>query len=68
MLDSIVDLTKARPHMRTSARFPPAELKAFQEGYYTGVVYALRVAEEAIHRYRLATTTIRAGRRKKASA
>lgn len=68
MLDAIVDLTHARPHMRSSARFGPAALHGYSEGYYTGVIMALRVAEEAIRTYKLATQTIRGERRRKASA
>ena len=68
MLESILDLTRSRPHMRASARFSPAELKAYHEGYYTGVIYALRVAEAAIDRFRLRVADLRARRREKRSA
>lgn len=68
MLESIEDLIHARPHMRTSAHWSPEELRAFHEEYYTGVVYALRVAIEAVARYRLATRTRRVDAKRKASA
>jgi hypothetical protein len=68
MLLSIEDLTTARPHMHTSARFSTAEYRAYQEGYYWGVIYALRVALEAVERYRHATRTRRAERKQKTSA
>jgi hypothetical protein len=68
MLDAIVDLTKARPHMHKSARFTASELVAYQEGYYTGVVYSLRVAEEAIRRWAIGRKDRRAAAREKQRA
>lgn len=68
MLESIVDLTKARPHMRESARFNTHDARIYAEGYYTGVIYALRVAEEARQRFALAVKTRRAANRIKRSA
>jgi hypothetical protein len=68
MLLSIEDLTNARPHMHKSARFSAAEYRAYQEGYYWGVIYALRVALEAEERYRHATQTRRAERKQNTSA
>lgn len=68
MLDSIVDLTKARPHMRNSVKFTPAELHTYHEGYYTGVIMALRVAEEAIHRFEVFEHARRLLRRQKKTA
>lgn len=38
--------------MRTSARFGPGELRAYHEGYYTGCIMALRVAELGIERFK----------------
>lgn len=68
MLASIAELTHARPHMRSSARFSPAEMRAYHEGYYTGVIMALRVADLAVGRFRTTTATLRAARRQKRSA
>jgi hypothetical protein len=68
MLQAICDLTQARPHMRTSARYSPEQRTTYHEGYYTGVIMALRVAELAIERYELASKTLRAVARAKRSA
>ena len=46
-MDAILDLLQARPHMHRLARFDPRELKAYHEGYYTALVMALRVLDEA---------------------
>jgi hypothetical protein len=53
MLDAIVDLTKARPHLHTTARYTARELEAYHAGYYSGVIWSLRVAEEAIRTFAL---------------
>ena len=50
MLESIVDLTVARPHECSSEKWTPDQWRAYREGYYTGVIYALRVATEAVER------------------
>jgi hypothetical protein len=54
--------------MRKTARFLPNELRAYHEGYYTGCIMALRVAEEAIHRFKLREQTHRAAARQKRTA
>jgi hypothetical protein len=68
MLEAIVDLTRARPHMRTSAHYTPAEQQIFNEGYYTGCVFALRVAEAAIERFNLYRAERRAAAKEKRRA
>lgn len=65
---NIEDLVHARPHMRKSARFTPGELRAYHEGYYFGVIYALRVANVAIENYRKESQRRRLESRRKASA
>lgn len=65
MIRAIVDLTQARPHMRKNVSFTPAEFKAYNEGYYAGVIYSLRVADEAVARYQLGTRTRRTMNKKK---
>lgn len=64
----IEDLAHARPHMRKSARFSPTELRAYEEGYYYGVIYALRVAMNAIANYREQSQARRLASRRKESA
>lgn len=68
MLESIADLTKARPHMHESARYDMRELKAYNEGYYTGVCYAMKVAELGAERFKLRVKLLRAETRRKRSA
>lgn len=62
MLDAIVDLTKAHPHLHTSARYTASELEAYHAGYYSGIVWSLRVADNAIRAFAL----LQAGRRARA--
>lgn len=68
ILESLDDLVQSRPHMRTRAQFGPADLRAYHEGYYWGVTYALRVALEAIDRFQMTDKWRRADARKKRSA
>jgi hypothetical protein len=68
MLEAICELTNARPHMRTKARFGPGELRAYHEGYYWGCIMSLRVADLAVERFKLTTQTIRQLRKAKRSA
>jgi hypothetical protein len=68
MLTAICDLTVARPHLHITARLTPGELSAWIKGYYQGLVMALRVADLAVDRYKLATQTIRATRKAKKGA
>jgi hypothetical protein len=68
MLRSICDLTEVRPHMHKSARYTPPEHRAYAEGYYTGVISALRVADLAVSRFKLRMKTIAAETRRKRSA
>lgn len=68
MLDAIVELTRVRPPVHTMARFDTRELRCYTEGYYAGVVQALRVADLAVARFALRTKTVRAAGRAKRSA
>ncbi len=68
MLQAIAELTSARPHMRKSVHLGPAEFRTYSEGYYTGVIMALRVADLAVNRFKLATRTIAAHTRQRRSA
>jgi len=68
MLESIEDLIHARPHVHKTAHYTPQEYRAYQAGYYTGVVYALRVAVEAIERFKRAARERRKAAKQKASA
>ena len=68
MLESIRDLTIARPHQRKTVQFTPEEFVAYNEGYYTGVLMALYAAGLAVDRYQLATRTRRADRAQKETA
>jgi hypothetical protein len=54
--------------MRTSAALSPAECRAYSEGYYTALVYALRCLALAEQRFALAKRTRRrVARQRKAS-
>lgn len=64
----IEDLAHARPHMHKSARFSAAEWRAYSEGYYFGVIYALRVAMEAIRNYQRESQRRRLESRRKVGA
>lgn len=68
MLESIAELTHARPHLRSSARFDLEQLRIYHEGYYAGVIYALRVADLAAQRFVHVTNARRAETRRKRSA
>ena len=68
MLDAIVDLTKAHPHLHTSARYTAKELEAYHAGYYSGVVWSLRVAENAIRGFALYQAERRARAKEKRRA
>ncbi len=65
---SVADLAAAHPHTRKNVKLSPAEHAIYAEGYYTGITYALKVAQLAADRYKLATRTRRAARRQKATA
>lgn len=39
--------------MHKTARYTPSELEAFKAGYYSGIVWSLRVADAAIARFAL---------------
>lgn len=67
-MDAIVDLMNARPHMRNSVTLTPSEYRAYCEGYYTALVYALRCLDLAERSRQLAKRTQRAERRRKVSA
>ena len=68
MLEAITDLTRTRPHMRTSARFTPPEIRAYHEGYYTALTMAIKVAELGAERFKLRMKTLAAETRRKRSA
>lgn len=68
MLDAIVDLTKARPHLRASARYTASELEAYHAGYYSGIVWSLRVADNAIRGFALYQAERRARAKEKRRA
>ena len=54
--------------MHKTARYTTEQMRCYSEGYYFGVIMALRVAVLAIDRYRLATRARRAIVRRKRSA
>jgi hypothetical protein len=54
--------------MHKSARFNTDELRHYTEGYYWGVIMALRVADAAVERFALMEKTRRAAKRAKRSA
>lgn len=54
--------------MHRTARFNTEQLRYYSQGYYWGVVMALRVATEAIERWKLSEATRRAARRAERSA
>lgn len=68
MLTSIRELTTVRPHVHDSARYSAVEFETYREGYYAGVVAAMKVAELAVKRFQLGTRTRRAAGKRKASA
>ena len=68
MLESIRDLTIARPHVHESARFDDREWRAYQAGYYMGLVKAMEAAAHGAERFRLRVKTLAAMTRKKRSA
>lgn len=68
MLESITDLTRARPHLHETARFNDRERRAYATGYYVGVVTALKAAEGGAERFNLRVKTLRAMARTKRSA
>ena len=65
MLAAIHELTTVRPHARNCEQFTPAEWRIYREGYYWGVVSALRVAALAVERFQLAVSSRRAAARRK---
>jgi hypothetical protein len=54
--------------MHKTARFNTEQLRYYTEGYYWGVIMALRVADAAVGRFELFEKTRRAIRRAKRSA
>jgi hypothetical protein len=68
MLDSITDLTRVSPHLHENARYTPSELRAYQEGYYAGVVRAMEAADQGAKRFKLRVKTLAAVTRQKKSA
>ena len=68
MLASIYDLLVARPHECNSVKLSSSEWRAYEQGYYMGVRMALRVAELAVERTRLAVRTRRESARRRKSA
>lgn len=64
MLDSVSDLLRARPHQRNSVKLTVEQQRIYHEGYYTGLVYALRVMDLEISNYAAVTKTLRAERRR----
>ena len=65
MLAAIYELTTVRPHECNSVKLTAAAYRIYSTGYYAGVRMALRVAELAIERARLAVRTRRQARRAK---
>lgn len=51
MLQAIYELGNATPHERQTVKRAPADYAHYREGYYTGVLAALRVAELAAERF-----------------
>jgi len=68
MLRAIMDLLESRPHMGKNVNRTVGELHAYHEGYYTGLVYALRVLDLAVNNYQADTARRRARERAKRSA
>lgn len=68
MLHSISELTTVRPHVHETARYSAAEFELYREGYYAGLVAAMKVAELAVARFKLGTKTRRAAGKRKVSA
>ena len=58
----------ARPHMRSSARLSANEYRAYAEGYYTALVYALRCLDLAERTFALNKQTRRRVARQRESA
>lgn len=65
---NITALTQARPHVHETARFSPKEFRAYQQGYYAGVVRAAQVAELAAEEFALRVKSLVAEARRKRSA
>lgn len=68
MLESIRELTYARPHVHETAHFSAAEWRAYRAGYYMGLLKALEAAALGAERFRLRVKTLRAVARTKRSA
>lgn len=68
MLQAISELLEAPPHERKNVHLPPPAWPIYRDGYYTGVIAALRVADLAEQRFKLAVRTRRAIQRKREPA
>jgi len=68
ILESIVDLTRARPHELDGRTLTASEYAVYRKGYYVGVTMSLRVAQAAIDRFRVAVHARRAAARERRKA
>lgn len=50
---AVYELSTVRPHEPDDAKFTRADYAVYTQGYYTALVYALRVMELALERWRL---------------
>lgn len=68
MLESIADLTRTRPHVHENARLSAQEFQTYRDGYYQGVIFAMKAAELGAERFKLRVKTLAAESRRKKSA